>query len=402
MVVVTAGIRPNVGLGVVSGLTVERAIVVDDQMRRVDDAGHLRRRRVRPAPRAGVRAGRAAVGAGDGARRPPHRRRPGRGVPRLAQRDEAQGRGRRRRVDGGQAPGARGRRVRAVLRAAARRLQVGGRARRQAGRRHAARRHRARSRSSRRASTAACRCRRSAWSCCSTWPAPARGGGRRGDGRLAPGLQLQRRVQGRRSRRASAAGETQRVRGDGGDAGRQGLRVLQGAGRRRSSSGPPSGRGRGRSRRAAWYVPAIPLGKPALIEAIRERGLRSVSAVFAALGPDGEDARRRCALASLLKTVWAAEYVDERTPGSSTTGCTPTSSATARSPSCRGSSGGVTTADELRRIADVADRFDDPDDQGDRRAADRPARRAQGGPAGGVGGPRTCPRATRTASRCAR
>ncbi|HEY2765688.1 MAG TPA: FAD-dependent oxidoreductase [Pseudonocardiaceae bacterium] len=37
MVVVTAGIRPNVGLGVVSGLTVERAIVVDDQMRSVDD-----------------------------------------------------------------------------------------------------------------------------------------------------------------------------------------------------------------------------------------------------------------------------------------------------------------------------------------------------------------------------
>ena len=37
MVVVTAGIRPNVGLGVVSGLTVERAIVTDDQMRSVDD-----------------------------------------------------------------------------------------------------------------------------------------------------------------------------------------------------------------------------------------------------------------------------------------------------------------------------------------------------------------------------
>ena len=37
MVVVTAGIRPNVGLAVVSGLTVERAIVVDDQMRSVDD-----------------------------------------------------------------------------------------------------------------------------------------------------------------------------------------------------------------------------------------------------------------------------------------------------------------------------------------------------------------------------
>ncbi len=38
MVVVTAGTRPNVGLGVASGLTVERAIVVDDRMRSVDDA----------------------------------------------------------------------------------------------------------------------------------------------------------------------------------------------------------------------------------------------------------------------------------------------------------------------------------------------------------------------------
>jgi nitrite reductase (NADH) large subunit len=37
MVVVTAGVRANLGLGVVSGLTVERAIVVDDQMRSVDD-----------------------------------------------------------------------------------------------------------------------------------------------------------------------------------------------------------------------------------------------------------------------------------------------------------------------------------------------------------------------------
>jgi nitrite reductase (NADH) large subunit len=37
MVVVTAGIRPNVGLGAASGLTIERAIVVDDQMRSVDE-----------------------------------------------------------------------------------------------------------------------------------------------------------------------------------------------------------------------------------------------------------------------------------------------------------------------------------------------------------------------------
>ena len=37
MVVVAAGIRPNVDLAVTSGFTVERAIIVDDQMRTMDD-----------------------------------------------------------------------------------------------------------------------------------------------------------------------------------------------------------------------------------------------------------------------------------------------------------------------------------------------------------------------------
>ena len=66
------------------------------------------------------------------------------------------------------------------------------------------------------------------------------------------------------------------------------------------------------TRAPRWYVPSIPLEKPELIAAIRERGLRSVSAVFAALAPNGEDAGSKMALASLLKTLWAGEYVDER------------------------------------------------------------------------------------------
>ena len=37
MVVVSAGIRPNAEIGMRAGLTVERAIVVDDHMRSVDD-----------------------------------------------------------------------------------------------------------------------------------------------------------------------------------------------------------------------------------------------------------------------------------------------------------------------------------------------------------------------------
>lgn len=48
LIVVAAGIRPNTDVAVTSGLTVERAIVVDDHMRTVDDE-EVWRRRVRPA-----------------------------------------------------------------------------------------------------------------------------------------------------------------------------------------------------------------------------------------------------------------------------------------------------------------------------------------------------------------
>ena len=61
-----------------------------------------------------------------------------------------------------------------------------------------------------------------------------------------------------------------------------------------------------------YYVPTIPLRKPELIAAIREHGLKSVSAVFAALAGGVEDPASKPALASLLATLWNAEYDDER------------------------------------------------------------------------------------------
>jgi len=61
-----------------------------------------------------------------------------------------------------------------------------------------------------------------------------------------------------------------------------------------------------------YYVPSIPLAKPELVAKIRELGLRSVSAVFAALSPTGPDAASKPPLASLLATIWAGEYEDER------------------------------------------------------------------------------------------
>jgi nitrite reductase (NADH) large subunit len=108
---------------------------------------------------------------------------------------------------------------------------------------------------------------------------------------------------------------------------------------------------------ASWYVPSIPLDKPALIAAIRAQGLRSVSSVFAALAPDGEDAASKMPLASLLKVIWAGEYVDERDAKYINDRVHANIQRDGTFSVVPRMSGGVTTADELRRIADTADRF---------------------------------------------
>ena len=61
-----------------------------------------------------------------------------------------------------------------------------------------------------------------------------------------------------------------------------------------------------------YYVPCIAMTKPELVAEVKRLGLRSVSAVFAALSASGEDAASKPPLASLLATVWAGEYEDER------------------------------------------------------------------------------------------
>ncbi|WP_037163164.1 nitrite reductase large subunit NirB [Rhodococcoides fascians] len=112
---------------------------------------------------------------------------------------------------------------------------------------------------------------------------------------------------------------------------------------------------------ADWYVPCIPLSKPALIEVIRERDLRSVSQVFTELATGGrEDVPSKMPLASLLRTVWGPDWVDERgalfindrvhanIQRDGTFSVVPQMK------------GGVTTPDQLRRIADVADKYQVP------------------------------------------
>lgn len=61
-----------------------------------------------------------------------------------------------------------------------------------------------------------------------------------------------------------------------------------------------------------YYVPGIPLEKSRLVAQILAKKLKSVSAVFAALVDGKEDADSKAGLASLLKTLWPGEYEDER------------------------------------------------------------------------------------------
>jgi nitrite reductase (NADH) large subunit len=110
-----------------------------------------------------------------------------------------------------------------------------------------------------------------------------------------------------------------------------------------------------------YYVPSIPLDKPALVRAIREQGLKSVSAVFGALAFDGrEDAASKPALASLLITLWDDAYDDERDARfindrvHANIQKDGTFSVVPEMP------GGVTTPKELMRIAEVAMKYDVP------------------------------------------
>jgi nitrite reductase (NADH) large subunit len=109
-----------------------------------------------------------------------------------------------------------------------------------------------------------------------------------------------------------------------------------------------------------YYVPGIPLTKPELIAAIRHRDLKSVSAVFKALADGKEDPASKPGLASLLSTIWAGEYlkepdarfINERVHANiqkdGTFSVVPQMA------------GGVTSPSELRRIADVAEKYQVP------------------------------------------
>ena len=112
---------------------------------------------------------------------------------------------------------------------------------------------------------------------------------------------------------------------------------------------------------ASWYVPGVPYDKPTLMRMIRELQLHSVSSVFAALAPDGKpDASSKMALASLLEMMWGDEFVDERDARFINDRVHANIQRDGTFSVVPQMKGGVTSSQQLRKIADVADKYDIP------------------------------------------
>jgi nitrite reductase (NADH) large subunit len=106
-----------------------------------------------------------------------------------------------------------------------------------------------------------------------------------------------------------------------------------------------------------YYVPCIPLTKQDLTKVVREKGLKSVSSVFAALASGHEDAASKPALASLLSIVWKGDYEDERDArfiNDRVHGNIQKDGTFSVIPEIPG---GICTSEDLRRIAHVADKY---------------------------------------------
>ncbi len=109
-----------------------------------------------------------------------------------------------------------------------------------------------------------------------------------------------------------------------------------------------------------YYVPGIHLTKPELVTKIKELQLRSVSAVFAVLANQKEDPKSKIGLASLLKTIWGKDYVDERDARFINDRVHANIQKDATFSVVPRIYGGVTTPQQLRTIADVADKYQVP------------------------------------------
>ena len=109
-----------------------------------------------------------------------------------------------------------------------------------------------------------------------------------------------------------------------------------------------------------YYVPGIPMPKSELVSLIKERGLKSVSSVFELLTPGNEDASSKMGLASLLKSLWGAEYEDERDARFINDRVHANIQKDATFSVIPRIYGGVTTADDLIKIGEVAKKYNVP------------------------------------------
>ncbi|MFO0852675.1 MAG: nitrite reductase large subunit NirB [Gemmataceae bacterium] len=109
----------------------------------------------------------------------------------------------------------------------------------------------------------------------------------------------------------------------------------------------------------SWYVAAVPLDKPTLVAEVKRRELKSVSAVLRELGT-GDDEKSRNGLASMLKGLWGSEYIDERDSRFINDRVHANIQKDGTFSVVPRTYGGVTTADELIRIGQVAKKYQVP------------------------------------------
>jgi len=109
-----------------------------------------------------------------------------------------------------------------------------------------------------------------------------------------------------------------------------------------------------------YYVPGVALEKSQLVAEIKRRRIKSVSDVFAQLAGGVEDPASKIGLASLLKTLWPGEYEDERDARFINDRVHANIQKDGTFSVVPRIYGGVTTADELMRIARVAVKYEVP------------------------------------------
>jgi len=109
-----------------------------------------------------------------------------------------------------------------------------------------------------------------------------------------------------------------------------------------------------------YYVPGVPLEKSQLVRELRTRGIKSVSETFAQLADGREDPASKVGLASLLKTLWPGEYEDERDARFINDRVHANIQKNGTFSVVPRIYGGVTSADELMRIATVAVKYNVP------------------------------------------